>query len=263
MNYNEVLDKTIEAVRRVGEFIKNEQIKISAKSIETKGVHDFVTYVDKNSEKELVLMLQAIIPEAGFITEEKTISKTGDKYNWIIDPLDGTTNYIHGLSPVAISVALQEDNKTVLGVVYEISLDECFYAVKNKGAFLNGKSISVSNTDSVQKSLIATGFPYYNYNKLPQFMESLSFFMKNSHGLRRLGSAATDLVYVACGRVDAFYEYSLHVWDVAAGAFIIEEAGGKVSDFMGGDDFLYGKEIIASNSNIFDEFLNQVKNIMQ
>lgn len=258
----QVLEQSISIIKKVGTYIKNEQNKIKSENIETKNIHDFVTYVDKTAEKELVEKLKEIMPDAGFITEEKTETKTGEVYNWIIDPLDGTTNYIHGLLPVAISVALQKNNETILGIVYEIGFEECFYATKNNGAFLNGKKIKVTETDKVSKSLIATGFPYYDYERLSQFMETLQFFMKNSHGLRRLGSAATDLVYVACGRLEAFYEYSLSAWDVAAGALIVEEAGGEVCDFDGGNNYLFGREIIATNNNIFDEFLANVKQIM-
>ncbi|MBN2892234.1 MAG: inositol monophosphatase [Bacteroidales bacterium] len=262
-NLNEILSKSIDIVKSTGIFIKNEQKKLKFENIETKNIHDFVTYVDKTAEKQLVEQFKQILPEAGFIAEEKTETRIGAVYNWIIDPLDGTTNYIHGLLPVAISVALQKNNETVLGIVYEIGLVECFYAIKGGGAFLNGSKISVSENDKVEKSLIATGFPYYDYKRLPQFMSTLQFFMKNSHGLRRLGSAATDMAYVACGRFEAFYEYSLSPWDVAAGAIIVEEAGGKVCDFDGRNNYLFGREIIATNANIFEEFLHNVKNIMQ
>ncbi len=262
MNLNEILTATIKITKEVGAFIKNEQKNLTTKQVESKGKHDFVTFVDKTAEKKIVEGLKTLIPEAGFVTEEKTISKTGEIYNWIIDPLDGTTNYIHGLSPFAISIALQENNKTILGIIYEISLDECFYAIKGEKAYLNEQEINVTTTSKVANSLIATGFPYYDYDKLPQFMETLSYYMKNSHGLRRLGSAATDLAYVACGRMDAFYEYSLHAWDVAAGAFIVQQAGGKIADFKGGTDYLYGREIIAANNNIFDEFLSQISKMM-
>lgn len=259
---NNILQKSIKIIKQTGDFIRNEQQKVTSKIVETKNVNDFVTYVDKTAEKQLVAELEKLIPKAGFIAEEKTETRLGEVYNWIVDPLDGTTNYIHKLYPVAISVALQKNNETILGIVYELGLDECFYAIKDNGAFLNGNRISVSSATKVKDSLIATGFPYYNYDKLPQFMNSLSYFMKNSHGLRRLGSAATDLAYVACGRFEAFYEYSLNAWDVAAGALIVQEAGGKVCDFEGGVNYIFGREIIATNSNIFDQFLGIVKRIM-
>ncbi len=263
MNLDNILRKSIEIVKETGVFIKKEQEKINSKNIEVKGVHDFVTYVDKNSEKFLVEKLGNLIPDSGFIAEEKTSSKKGEKYNWIIDPLDGTTNYIHGLRPVSISVALQENKQTIMGIVYEIGLEECFYSIKGGKAFLNEREIHVSNIGEIDNSLIATGFPYYDYNKLAQFMKSLEFFMQNSHGLRRLGSAATDLAYVACGRFEAFYEYSLSPWDVAAGAFLVSQAGGKVTDFSGGKNYLFGREIIASNAVVFDEFFKNTNHFMQ
>lgn len=199
-----ILEKTIELAKKTGEFIKNEQKKLKAENIESKGIHNFVTYVDKTAEQRIVSGLLEILPQSGFITEEETIDKKGEKYTWIVDPLDGTTNYIHGLTPVAVSIALQEDNETILGVIYEIANAECFYAIKNKPAYLNGKEIHVSNINKLNDSLLATGFPYYDYNRLPQFMKTLEFLMQNSHGIRRLGSAATDLAYVACGRFEGF-----------------------------------------------------------
>jgi myo-inositol-1(or 4)-monophosphatase len=155
-----------------------------------------------------------------------------------------------------------EDSEIILGVVHELGLDECFYAWKGGPAYLNGKEIKVSNKDTVHQSLIATGFPYYDYERIDPFMKTMEFFMRYSRGLRRLGSAATDLVYVACGRFEAFYEYSLSPWDVAAGAFIVQQAGGKVCDFKGEDNYIFGKEIIASNSYVYSEFLNIVKEYM-
>jgi myo-inositol-1(or 4)-monophosphatase len=176
--------------------------------------------------------------------------------------LDGTTNFIHGLPPFAISIALLDGSEIVMGVVYEMGLKECFYSWKGGGSYLNGKRISVSKAGKVNDSLIATGFPYYNYTYLDNFMTTVKFFMENSHGLRRLGSAATDIAYVACGRFEAFYEYGLNPWDVAAGIIILEQAGGKVSDFKGGTNYLYGGEIIATNGTIHDEFLRVINRLM-
>ncbi len=263
MNLDKILQESIEIVREIGKFIDAEQTKLTTDKVETKDIHNFVTYVDKNAEKQLVEKLGKLLPEAGFLTEEKTTTRKGDKYNWIIDPLDGTTNYIHGLRPVAISVALQRNDKTILGIVHEIGLNETFYAIENKQAQLNGKDIYVTDTQNIADALVATGFPYYDYDKLPEFMQTLEYFMQNSHGLRRLGSAATDLAYVACGRFEAFYEYSLSPWDVAAGAFIVEQAGGKVCDFSGGNNYIYGREIIATNSKIFNVFLHEIKKMMK
>lgn len=262
MNHEIICKQVVDLTKNVGEFILSEQKKSNSLKVEEKGLHDFVTYVDKSSERKLVDGLAIIFPEAGFIAEEGTSVKKGEKYNWIIDPLDGTTNFIHGLAPFAISIALMEDDEIILGVVHELNLNECFYAWKDGNAFLNGSIIKASEKKTIENSLIATGFPYYDYKRIKPFMETLEYFMQNSHGVRRLGSAATDLAYVACGRFEAFYEYSLSPWDVAAGAFIVKQAGGKVSDFSGGNNYIFGKEIVACNNFVFKEFSDVVKKIM-
>jgi myo-inositol-1(or 4)-monophosphatase len=154
------------------------------------------------------------------------------------------------------------NNKPVLGVIHEVGLNEVFYASKNDKAYMNNKQISVSKIKHVKDSLLATGFPYYDYDRMEQYMNLMKEFMHVSHGLRRLGSAATDLAYVACGRFEGFFEYSLSPWDVAAGAFIIERAGGKISDFSGGNNYIYGQEILATNANIFEELLSYTMKYM-
>ncbi len=262
MNLQKLCTDAQKIIKKTGAYISAEAKQFSSDAVESKGVHDFVSFVDKTAEKQLVNGLKELIPEAGFIAEEQTETYLSEEYNWVIDPLDGTTNFIHGLMPYAISVALMNKKELILGIIYEISRNEMFYAWKGSKAYLNDSEIFVSKASKVTDSLIATGFPYYDYDRLPQFMKSLDFFMRNSHGLRRLGSAATDLAYVACGRFDAFYEYSLSPWDVAAGAFIVQQAGGKVSDFKGDTDYIFGKEIIASNHNVYNEFLEDIKNIM-
>jgi len=262
MDLQKLCAEAKEIIKETGAYISTEAKQFSSDAVESKGVHDFVSFVDKTAEKQLVEGFKKILPGAGFIAEEQTETYRSEQYNWVIDPLDGTTNFIHGLMPYAISVALMEKDELILGIIYEISRDEMFYAWKGSKAYLNNSEISVTKAKKVTDSLIATGFPYYDYDRLPQFMKTLDFFMRNSHGLRRLGSAATDLAYVACGRFDAFYEYSLSPWDVAAGAFIVQQAGGKVSDFNGGTNYVFGKEIIASNNNIHNEFLKDIKDIM-
>lgn len=242
-----------------GDFIFSQRAEISADKIEEKSINSLVTYVDKTAEQQLVKGLRELIPEAGFITEENTISKTGETYNWIIDPLDGTTNFIHGLPCYSISIGLTRNSELVLGIIYEINLKECFYAWENSPACLNGREIKVSETGLLRNSLIATGFPYYDYERMDEYMELFRHLMKHSRGLRRLGSAAVDLAYVACGRFDAFYEYSLNPWDVAAGAFIVQQAGGRVTDFSGGGNFLFGKELIATNGSIQHQLEETVK----
>ncbi|MFA6924151.1 MAG: inositol monophosphatase family protein [Bacteroidales bacterium] len=256
MNIEKICNETREIIKDVGKFLKKEISNIKAENVELKGYNDFVTYVDKTSEQRLVDALSKLISGSGFIVEEKTTNIKGKEYTWIIDPLDGTTNYIHSVPLFAISVALTKNNKTILGVVYEINLDECFYAFEGGGAFLNDNKINVSKVAKLKDSLLATGFPNVNYSHLEKYMKHLEYLFRNTHGVRRLGSAATDLAYVACGRYDGFYEYNLSPWDVAAGAYIVEQAGGKVSDFKGGKNYVYGKEIIATNNFIFEELLD-------
>jgi myo-inositol-1(or 4)-monophosphatase len=262
MNLQNICYQAIEIIKETGSYIAGEAKSFNKNSVESKGKHDFVSFVDKTAEKQLIEGLKHLIPKVGFIAEENTVKTSDAQFKWIIDPLDGTTNFIHGLAPYAISVALMDGKELIIGIVHEISRNETFYSWKGGNAFLNDKEICVTKTPKVKDSLIATGFPYYDYECMPQFLNSLDYFMRNSHGLRRLGSAATDLAYVACGRFEAFYEYSLSPWDVAAGAFIVQQAGGKVCDFSGGDNYIFGKEIIASNALIYDEFLENIKAIM-
>jgi myo-inositol-1(or 4)-monophosphatase len=258
--YSELCNEVITIAKEAGDFIRKEKGKITSDSIEIKSLHSYVTYVDKSAEKMIVAGLKKILPDAGFITEEETETRQSETSNWIIDPLDGTTNFIHALEPFSVSIALREKDETVLGVVYEIGKDECFYAYKDSPAYLNGQLITVSNCQKLSDSLIATGFPYYDYSENQNILKSLEYLMENTSGIRRFGSAATDLAYVACGRFDAFYEYSLNSWDVAAGAFIVERAGGKVSDFNRGTNYLFGREMVAANSSIFDEFSGVIQN---
>lgn len=261
MNKEKICTETIKAVKKAGKYISDYQKNNVDNQIEEKGKHNFVTIVDKTAEELLVRELYKIIPQAGFITEEGTMNNKAEKYNWIIDPLDGTTNFIHGAFPYAVSVALAEHNIPVIGVILELGLNECFYAWQDGGAFLNGNPIHVSSKNTLNESLIATGFPYSDYSKLSGFMDGVEWFMKNSNGIRRLGSAATDIAWVACGRFDGFFQYCLSPWDVAAGIIILQEAGGKCADFTGGDNYLFGNEIICSNGLNHDEFLKIIKSL--
>jgi myo-inositol-1(or 4)-monophosphatase len=259
MNYQPICKDAIEAVKITGEFIRKEYYTCSSHHIEYKGLNNLVSYVDKTAEKQLVDALYKILPEAGFIAEEETNSTVGEEYNWIIDPLDGTTNFIHGVPMFAISVALVKNKKPVIGIVYEIVRDECFYATIDGKAYCNEKEINVSECNVLNQTLLATGFPYCDFEKMEQYIELLKHLMKNCHGLRRMGSAAIDLVYVACGRFDSFFEYNLNSWDVAGGALIVERAGGKVSDFSGTDNYVFGREILATNGHIHNDILTICK----
>jgi len=259
MQLEQIATQVIELSKQAGDFIRQERKNFSADKIEYKGLNDLVSYVDKTTEGIIVSGLQKILPESGFITEEKTINKVADRYNWIIDPLDGTTNFIHGVPVFSVSIALQEYDELVLGVVYEINQDECFYAWKGSAAYLNGEVIKVSHAPKISDSLIATGFPYYNFEKQPQYIDLLTHLMKSCHGIRRLGSAATDLVYTAAGRFDAFYEYNLNAWDVAAGIVIVKQAGGHVVNFSGGDEVLNARELLATNGKITNEMIEAIQ----
>ena len=255
----DIQQQTIDAVKQAAVFIQSEMGKIRHSDIETKALNSLVTYVDKESEKILVTELQKIIPGASFLTEENTIAQTQGEWQWIIDPLDGTTNFIHQVPVFGISVGLKHHDEMVVGVVLELNKNELFYASKNNGAFLNGNKISVSATTNLSDSLIATGFPYYDFEQLEKYMNVLRYFMEHTRGIRRLGSAAIDLCYTSCGRFDAFFEYSLSPWDVAAGALILQEAGGIVTDFKGCENWLHGKQILGSNPYISDEILKTMK----
>ena len=243
---SETLNGTLELVRQTGEFIRNAASGFRIDDIEKKGFNDLVSYVDKEAEKRLVAGCRELVPEAGFITEEGTATERGSRFNWIIDPLDGTTNFVHGLPVFAISLALSENDKVVAGFIYEINRDEMFHAVRGGGAFCNNERIHVSQVDSLNNALLATGFPYYDFGKMQVYLDILNHFMQCTHGLRRLGSAAIDLAYTACGRFEGFFEYNLNPWDVAAGILLVKEAGGTVTDFGGADNALFGREIIAA-----------------
>lgn len=262
MNLENICLQTKELAITVGAYIRQQKDTFGTEAVETKSKNSLVTYVDKTAEQKIVEGLSKLVHEAGFIAEEGTSTKKGARYNWVVDPLDGTTNFIHGLSPFAVSIALMDNEEVILGVVYEISLDECFYAWKGSKAYLNDKEIKVSSAETMQEVLVATGFPYYDYKRIHNYLKSLEYLMHETQGIRRLGSAATDLVYVACGRFEAFYEYSLSAWDVAAGAIIVKQAGGKVCDFKGENNYIFGKEIVATNNYVHDKFTAVVKKYM-
>ena len=250
--------EVISLSKEIGRFLLREFHQFNRSNIEFKGFNDLVSYVDKESEKKIVDRLQQLLPEAGFITEEGTIDKKSDALNWVIDPLDGTTNFMHQLPVYGVSLALMEREQVKLGVIYDPNRDECFHAVAGGKAFCNEEMIKVSPVLTLAESLISTGFPYFDFEKLRKYMGMFTDFMQKTHGLRRMGSAAIDLSYVACGRFEGFFEYNINSWDVAAGALIVQEAGGTVTDFSGGDDYIFGREIIAA-SGVHQEMLPIIK----
>jgi myo-inositol-1(or 4)-monophosphatase len=261
INFQEICAGVCEISRVTGKYITQQSVIFNQSVIEQKGDHDYVSYVDKTSEQKIVDGLRELLPEAGFITEEGTANNKEKEYNWVIDPLDGTTNFLHKVPVFCISIALLQNDEVVIGVVYEINRDECFYAWKNGQAFLNGVLIKVSTEQDFNNSLLATGFPYTDFGRLDDYLIVFSHFARQTAGLRRLGSAAADLAYVACGRFEGFYEYGLHAWDVAAGAFIVQMAGGTVSDFSGKCNYIFGSELIAGNPFTYPEMLKVISSV--
>ena len=257
-DYKNICLESIPIIKKTGLFIKDQIQQVNKSDIEIKDLNSLVSYVDKEAELQLVKNLKTLLPEAGFITEEDTIKQETKRATWIIDPLDGTSNYLHQIPHYAVSVGLLVDNILKVGIVLDASSDECFYAWEGGGAFLDEKRIRVSETLSIKDALIATGFPYQVKDVAP-LIRTLGHFMRHARGLRRFGAAALDLAYVAYGRVDTYYETTLNAWDVAAGALIVKEAGGVVTDFIGGENYIFGKTVIATNGIIHDD----VQNIIQ
>lgn len=247
------------AAREAGMFIDGQREEFSYERVEFKGAHNLVSYVDRETERLLVKRLSEIVPEAGFVTEEGMVECCSEKeWTWIIDPLDGTTNFVHGLAPYCVSIALMHGAEPVVGVVYEITRDEMFCAWQGSAAYLNGKIIRVSDIDAIDKALVAIGFSYSSEEFMADCLRQVDYFQRNSDGVRRTGSAAANIVYVACGRMDVFAQRDLSAWDVAGGALIARRAGAVVSDFSGGGDYIFGREIVVSSPRIYKEFLEHV-----
>jgi myo-inositol-1(or 4)-monophosphatase len=272
--------------REAGAYLRDEQQRLRAEQVERKHAHDYVSYVDKTSEEMIVAQLRRLLPEASFLTEEGTAENsspegaTGVIENplnvdsapqrganppfatekgrgvlcWVIDPLDGTTNYVHGNHPFAVSIALRNDSEVLLGVVYEVSLDECFSAWKGGGAWMNGKRISVSDKP-IKEALLGLELPYDADMYRETGLRLIRHFYGYAGGIRMNGSAAVALCYVACGRWDGWIERGLGQWDFMAAGLIIKEAGGKVTNFEGNPFFLNGDDIVGSNGRIQEELL--------
>lgn len=248
------------AVRETAAFILGEAGKVGVGQIEEKFLNGLVSYVDRTAEEMLVERLSALLPAATFITEEETVIQTqGGDLQWIIDPLDGTTNFLYGVPQYSISVALKVGEKLVIGIVHHVPTGELYYAWEGGGAWCNGSPIRVSARATMRQALIATGFPYHNFDRSESWFAALKAFMEQSRGLRRFGSAALDMAWVACGRFDVFFEYGLNAWDVAGGTVLVREAGGQVCDFSGGHDFLEKREIIAASKGVFEGALGIVR----
>lgn len=250
--------KVQQIARSAGSFLREERRKFNLNCVEEKSAHNYVSYVDKESEQWLVKQLSALLPEAGFIAEEGTGSLNNEEYCWIIDPLDGTSNYIHDMAPYAVSIALRNKSELLLGVVYEVCRDECFYAIKGGKSYLNGREIQVSDVSSLDKAFIALGFPYNAEAYHPTAVRLVERLYGVAGGTRLLGSAAAELCYVACGRFEGRIEAFLGPWDVAAGGLILMQAGGIISDFKGTNKWESGNQVIASNQLLHKTFLQLI-----
>lgn len=251
----QMLAEIEDIVREAGDFLLTNRGGFSQTDIREKTPNQLVSYIDEKTEELLVSRFKMLLPGSDFITEEDTTTgRSGAEWTWIIDPLDGTTNYLHGLEVFSVSVALARRGVVEYGVVLDPVRNEMFSAKRGEGASLNGRLIQVSTAATLKDSLLATGFPYYDYEMMEDYLKVLRYFMQHTHGLRRLGSAALDLCYTACGRFEGFFEYALKPWDISAGALIVTEAGGVLSDFSGRDSFWNGEEIIAACPGIYQAF---------
>lgn len=252
-------EKVLPLLRKVGRFILSELDRVQQKDVVEKDLNSLVSYVDRQAEEQLVDGLQSIFPEAGFLTEEKMVEQKEADIQWIIDPLDGTTNFLFGVPSYSISVGLKVEGVLKGGWVYDLPFGKCYHALTGEGAFKEGQRIKVRDNTHFTESLFATGFPYHDFGQMPQYMALLVDLMQSSRGIRRLGSAAIDLAYTAEGRFDAFYEYGLNAWDVAGGAVLVKEAGGLVLNFSGGQEFMDSRQIIAGSPSICEQLVERTR----
>ncbi len=258
----EARDKAVDAALAAGQLVRKWAGKLQKGSVREKRVHDLVTEIDLESQALIVEMLGTWDADASFLAEEGDLSRVDDgaatEYRWIIDPIDGTTNFTHGLPPYSVSIGLEQAGELVVGVVLEVSRWELFTAVKGQGMTVNGVRRRVSTSQSLNESVLVTGFPYKEFKYIDEYLEMLSGIMRESRGVRRTGSAAADLAYVASGRVDGFFEAGLSAWDLAAGTLLINEAGGKMTNYAGEENRIYDGQVVATNGLIHDELLDHV-----
>ncbi len=263
MDFTLIIDQVLKVTEEAASFIRSQAGKVDADKIETKSPNSLVSYVDKEAERILVEGLSKIIPGAGYITEEGTVTQQTSEYTWVIDPLDGTTNFLQQIPVYAVSIGLLHEDKLIIGIVSDVEHRETFYAWKGGGAWCNGKQIHVSQRTDVNDAVVATGFPYASRDVLPQLTSVFDYFLKNARGIRRLGSAAIDLAYVACGRFDAYYETTLNSWDIAGGIILVEEAGGRVTDFSGGNDMMNNGQVIAAPKELHATVAKNISTFFQ
>ncbi len=257
----EYLPEVCRIAQEAGSFIKSQLQELADRDIQVKDFNSLVSFVDIKAEELIVKQLRKILPEAGFVTEECTtrLEESESDLVWIIDPLDGTTNFIHKIPFFSVSIALRYQGIYILGVVHDIMHDQTFFASHGQGAFLNHRQIIVSPETKLSESVLATGFPYNSFAWLERYLNLFRELFQETRGIRRIGSAALDLCYVAQGSFAGFYEYGLNEWDVAAGICIVREAGGMISDFSGGDDMVDKKNILATNGHIHSKLQQTIQ----
>lgn len=254
------IDTAIRAARAGADILMEHFGKITQDDIREKQRNDFLTFVDESAEKKIIEIIHGTFPDHGILAEETGSQFDKSNYQWIIDPLDGTKNYISGVPVYAISIGLRSGGNIIAGVVYDPVRDELFHAVKDQGAFLNGRIIRVNNIGLLEKSLLATGFPFRYKSVLSRYMQCFEDVFRHTSGARRMGAAAIDLAYVACGRFEGFWELGLKPWDMAAGALLISEAGGYASDFWNTPDYLFKSFMVATNGKIHADLLKIIQN---
>jgi len=255
-----MLTVAIQAAREAGLYLKESVGKVRSIEIKKGEERNLVSEIDKTSEAMIIRILKSSFPSHAILAEESGAADTAAEYRWVIDPLDGTTNFLHGLPIFCVTIGLEFKGEIVAGVVYDPNRDEIFTAEKGSGSFLNGQRLGVTSTEEMIRSLLVTGFPYNIADNPQHAVERFVGFLMAARGVRRLGSAALDLCYVAAGRFDGFWEVYLHPWDMAAGMLMVTEAGGTVTDFSGAPMSIYRKDIAASNGRIHDQLLKILRN---
>jgi myo-inositol-1(or 4)-monophosphatase len=256
-----ILNIAIRAARSAGAMIVRQLDRVDALNITSKGHNDFVSEVDRRAEQIIIETIRKTYPDHGILAEESG-AQGGDDFVWVIDPLDGTTNFLHNFPHFAVSIALQHKSQIIHGVIFDPLRQELFTASRGDGAQLDNRKIRVSRKTELDGTLLGTGFPFRELANVDQYLATLSAFMPLCAGIRRAGSAALDLAYVAAGRLDGFWEFGLSRWDMAAGALLIQEAGGLVSDPMGGESYLDNGDIVAGNPRITKQMLQALHPIL-
>jgi myo-inositol-1(or 4)-monophosphatase len=254
-----ILNIAVRAARRAGSIINRATLDGSALEVKSKQVNDYVTQVDRAAEEAIIGIVHKAYPDHAFLAEESGSTGAGAEYRWIIDPLDGTTNFIHGFPQYCVSVAVEHRGALAHAVVYDPVRNELFTASKGRGAFLNDRRIRVSKCARLQDALVGTGFPFKELTRVDLYLRQLKRLMSDASGVRRAGAAALDLAYVACGRLDAFWELGLSPWDMAAGALLIQEAGGLVGDLKGDSGFMDSGDVSAAAPKVFPALLEALR----